>query len=993
MSDATLFALQQEASEDMSARDQRKPVPEQSQKDDSGSEQQMAGSVLQPVEQQVTTGDVAQVDQPPQVLPADPDQVATSDPAEGEKSHQESISVGEQAEPLAETDPGELKGSTNKSDREGNTTLSTEMEIDRTNVVPKDPAVNANQRSGNELEGIPPSGETGVPVLGSSQTGPGEASVQAETEMNIEESRERPDAGQGDKKASHSQDVTFEPKDNTEAEKEATGTDQSVGSPQKPKTDEDVHTPDMAVGSPLAQPASTSAAATLASSIAPRQIASEYMCTEISSTSEDPMEASSLAIQGATDREDAESEDSNMIASTTGPAEGGETVEHTDPEESTSTKSDEPQDKPRKESSPDFGFRIVNICSLADDSVAEKPKGKKESELSQSKEKDAIKDMSKEVVTHDKEAQSVSEAQTTVTPPKKKMMSRDGWQCRYCSFTSVNYQQMVDHLDSGHSMDHWYACPYCPFGCSRQRSNMYRHIRRSHPKEPDNVAISIIDQDKYFVKATVEVEVESETDEPSAAGGKTSETETETDRPSLPTSHPTVIQKTVKVQAVKPTAHVAPAVQGVRDHHANPPAEGGRLPHIPQPSYPSDTTAATESATPAEDAEDRASDATTAEYRESPPPDAEEASCKTSMHSDEKTQPSDDKPADSAEQQPKPTEEVSDLPKDKPPVSGDDNTGSQVTRKPPPLIPLGIVAASRTQERRRLSQVPPLLRAPVCSASAVLSYAQSRQSALPRTSQAPLSGLSSTAVVTGQSDSVRQVKEAAIKPTTRAPPPVSQQDDDDDSEAARQAFSIFNLSSRMRGPQHFPRQVAPHAPRLPASATGHSSSVAMATRPQVKRPAPAHTSPSDSGSTSDFDPFRQFQIRGPRAPAPSSTALRPTRQEETVVASRVPNRPPPSYAESHRLVRGMGMQSAQPGMGARPPGVIRQPPSMVCSQCGTRVRDADTLQEHMMSRHNYHIQWTCPYCPMPNQMSKSFVEKHIQNCHPGCDIVYIPFRR
>ena len=44
----------------------------------------------------------------------------------------------------------------------------------------------------------------------------------------------------------------------------------------------------------------------------------------------------------------------------------------------------------------------------------------------------------------------------------------------------------IEHLDKEHpKVEYWYACPHCPFGCSKHKTNMIKHIRRTHPQKPE----------------------------------------------------------------------------------------------------------------------------------------------------------------------------------------------------------------------------------------------------------------------------------------------------------------------------------------------------------------------------------------------------------------------------------------------------------------------------------------------------------------------------
>ncbi|XP_074643540.1 uncharacterized protein LOC141900515 [Tubulanus polymorphus] len=73
--------------------------------------------------------------------------------------------------------------------------------------------------------------------------------------------------------------------------------------------------------------------------------------------------------------------------------------------------------------------------------------------------------------------------------------------CKHCAGgvkTSTLYG-MTTHLEAAHSnLDFWYGCPYCPFGCSKHRINLMRHLKRAHPKEPINVDIHLIDEDVFI---------------------------------------------------------------------------------------------------------------------------------------------------------------------------------------------------------------------------------------------------------------------------------------------------------------------------------------------------------------------------------------------------------------------------------------------------------------------------------------------------------------
>ena len=77
------------------------------------------------------------------------------------------------------------------------------------------------------------------------------------------------------------------------------------------------------------------------------------------------------------------------------------------------------------------------------------------------------------------------------------------YECKKCGLESTDYDILVAHVSAIHNVHYIYACPYCAFGCSRHKINMYRHIRRAHPTESDSVPIRIIDEEKYIKTVTV----------------------------------------------------------------------------------------------------------------------------------------------------------------------------------------------------------------------------------------------------------------------------------------------------------------------------------------------------------------------------------------------------------------------------------------------------------------------------------------------------------
>ena len=222
----------------------------------------------------------------------------------------------------------------------------------------------------------------------------------------------------------------------------------------------------------------------------------------------------------------------------------------------------------------------------------------------------------------------------------------------------------------------------------------------------------------------------------------------------------------------------------------------------------------------------------------------------------------------------------------------------------------------------------------------------------------------------------------------------------EDEEAAKKMFNVFNLAPRMR--QVRPTAPLPHQPpkalamrlRGPAGPTPpgldkwrqfqSQRRPAMRGRPlyavgtNTYRPLP----PSGSvGMTAAA--FQQAHMRRgvPRVGQPPYMVPRPYPLATAAAAvSFMPRQPAPtSTAQSGAIPPLPRRASASPSE-----------TSIECPYCQFTAADADSIHDHILS-HAPNIQWTCPYCPLPNRMTKSTVTKHIENCHPNMDVVYIPY--
>ncbi|XP_064620341.1 uncharacterized protein LOC135483399 [Lineus longissimus] len=100
---------------------------------------------------------------------------------------------------------------------------------------------------------------------------------------------------------------------------------------------------------------------------------------------------------------------------------------------------------------------------------------------------------------------SLSAQASAPVPPETEEVQSNIYCCRNCKTENSSLDEIIKHIEASHSqMDFWFACPYCPYGCSKHRGNMVRHIRRAHPeKEASVVDIHLIDEAKYISKRSV----------------------------------------------------------------------------------------------------------------------------------------------------------------------------------------------------------------------------------------------------------------------------------------------------------------------------------------------------------------------------------------------------------------------------------------------------------------------------------------------------------
>lgn len=326
------------------------------------------------------------------------------------------------------------------------------------------------------------------------------------------------------------------------------------------------------------------------------------------------------------------------------------------------------------------------------------------------------------------------------------------------------------------------------------------------------------------------------------------------------------------------------------------------------------------------------------------------------------------------------------------------------TKPPPPLIPLGIVEASQVVGHNQT--VPPLQRAPASAIPPQVLPQPAHQGSphiIPQHSMSSLQCSANIMSVHSHASSLT-VSMAHIKPSSsgpqrpvnttqpirsaevqsvlaaRAPKPAHTISLSEEEEA-RRAFSVFNISARMRQPNA--GSVRPAAIQPPRA---HTTPVV---RPLV--PRPAHSPP-----TTDIEQFKQFQLPPrPRISLPGPPSF----------SAHIPVSAPPPYEARHitsamrpmaplahtGVIRTMSRPSAAP----EPPPLLlplhHRPPltsSVVCQPTAAPCQPSPTPRPAHL---NHVSHWTCPYCSVPNLMSsKALVEKHIRNCHPEHRVVYVP---
>ncbi|KAK2165595.1 hypothetical protein LSH36_48g07033 [Paralvinella palmiformis] len=628
------------------------------------------------------------------------------------------------------------------------------------------------------------------------------------------------------------------------------------------------------------------------------------------------------------------------------------------------------------------------------------------------------------------------------------------WQCLMCDDNTRLYDVMVEHIHRVHKETYWYACPYCPFGCSQPRFNMYRHMRRTHPQKADNIFVGIIDSDRYFVKKKVGVNVIGtlESADPGllhnvkiqlpdcgTVWGKKSAAQSsgdKTETSEAASSSDAAVKAKVKQdeepiftrsesgkKSLKPTAHVAPAVQNktpVREHVWSESPRGATVPvYIAE----NPTGASVNSASGSDGHVTRCKDvsidedggcsigrndqskrladgqmgssslAATVVMTSSAYTAADEATnVIASGGGTSKVQPTLSSLATSVVVEPQAMPKV----------------------KPPPLIPLGVVEASQLGGHQQM--VPPLQRAPSGAVAPQVIPQPAHQGSphiVPLHSQV-IGGRPRSPLAMSTPSSASATVSAHIRPSSGGPPrpvnttlPIRSAEVQpvsigaatkprpaaviglSEEEEARRAFSVFNIGARMRQPKvggvRTPTFQPPRAHTTPV------------VRPMVAPSRPAARSPP----TTDLEQFKQFQL----PPRPRMSL--PVPPPPPPYGAHIPATAPPPYGARHMtaavrqlpppVAHGGVIRTMPPRLSAAP----EQPPAILpihqrSSLSGSVVCQptAAPRQPSVVPRpaHLNHVShWTCPYCPVPNLMtSKTLVEKHIRNCHPEHQVVYVP---
>lgn len=188
-----------------------------------------------------------------------------------------------------------------------------------------------------------------------------------------------------------------------------------------------------------------------------------------------------------------------------------------------------------------------------------------------------------------------------------------------------------------------------------------------------------------------------------------------------------------------------------------------------------------------------------------------------------------------------------------------------------------------------------------------------------------------------------------------------------DDEAAIEAFNVFNLEPPLSKKMKFTNNAISGGSIFPVSLPQSASATLMPNFSQFQARNPQLVPVASMGSASSPVPVQyEHSLLRPANPTPTfrphiSTGPKPGRGPPNVVL--VPHIPP-GKPTHQRFVR--------------------------CPYCVYKCERMEVLHEHILT-HEPNVKWTCPYCPMPNQMTKSVVEKHIRMCHPGLPVTYIPF--
>lgn len=502
--------------------------------------------------------------------------------------------------------------------------------------------------------------------------------------------------------------------------------------------------------------------------------------------------------------------------------------------------------------------------------------------------------------------------------------------CNFCDFSTEEKVYMISHLDSVHKIAYHFICPHCPPTADKLKNSMMSHLQKYHPEEIHSQTYSIIDEAKYFkakeVTETGPEPLSSEEDVMFVGADKGS------------------LLKTKPRPAVRPVSMVGPMVAGQALQTIRPQGSAAEIVN--------------------DEVKSRVRQKADEEGRVAPEPPAvlQVPSTAPTRISPPFTAPVTVLPArlmaPTLSSRPEPSPNARAPPK-RPTVSV----------PPPPLIPGGI--RPPVHQQMKLSQAPPLLiRAPTSIKQAKPAPPQPAAAACVEA----IAPIVVAPIPPSQEEAMMQQRPTIIQPVQ--PRPQSKPHPDlENEEAARKAFSVFNLTPSMRLPRPPlcappPIEVMPTRPEVvmpigmprvaaPPCLPPANPFIQSVPRPQRRKQDPLPP---------ELEKFKQFQI--PRRPSPT-------------VSKAIRSSMPPHMFINPRL-------SAPPRVGDLAPPVTTSSKSHCCLYCPAVAPNKQELHDHILT-HGPGIGWTCPYCPTANQMTKNFLEKHILTQHPGQEIAYVPF--